>query len=375
MGPASCPPIFQPERPMSRHFLNIGLICISAFSFAPALRADQVVLVAGGTKPVNNLPATESKLDGPFGVDIDRTGTMFIVEISGQRVLKVDSSGTLTRIAGTGAKGNGGDGSPALEAQFNGMHSLAVAPSGDIYLADTWNNRVRKIDARTGLITAVAGTGEMGYSGDGGPATEAKCSGVYCVALDRAGEKLYLADRENRRVRMVELKSGVISTVAGNGEKGVPKDGAAGKDSPLVDPRAVAVDSQGTLYIAERSGFALRAVDRAGKIRTVAGTGEQGPAGDGGEAKAARFGGIKHLYCDAQDNVIIADTDCHTVRKFLPRENKIIRVAGAGEKGSAGVGGPAKDVQLNQPHGVCVDAHGVIYIVDSKNHRILKIVD
>ena len=352
----------------------MGFVSIAVLAFAPTVHAERVVLVAGGDQPVAALPATLSKLISPFGIDFDRSGQMYIIEISGHRVLKVDTSGTLTRIGGIGEKGDQGDGGTALQAQFNGMHNVAVAPSGEIYIADTWNHRVRKIDPRTGVISTVAGAGENGFSGDGGPATAARCSGIYCVSLDPAGERLYLADRENRRIRMVDLATGIITTIAGNGEQGVPHDGADATQAPLVDPRAVAVDSQGTVYVLERAGFALRAIDRNGRIRTVAGSGQQGLEGDGGDAKTARLYGPKHLCCDREDNVIIADTDHHVIRKFLPREGKIVRVAGTGEKGSAGVGGPPENLQLNQPHGVCIDASGTLFIVDSKNHRVLKVV-
>ena len=171
----------------------------------------------------------------------------------------------------------------------------------------------------------------------------------------------------------MDLTSGVVTTVAGNGERGVPGDGAEAVRSPLVDPRAVAVDSQNNVYILERSGHALRVLDRNGKIRTVAGTGRKGSEGDGGDALKASFNEPKHLCVDPEDNVIIADTDNHVIRKYLPRENRVIRVAGSGRRGAGGVGGPARDLELDQPHGVYVDKSGVLYIADSLNNRVLKI--
>src|SRR5262249_49734915 len=154
--------------------------------------------------------------------------------------------------------------------------SLAVAPGGDVYLADTWNNCVRKLDPKSGTITRVAGTGEKGYAGDGGPAVKAQFGGIYCIALDAKAERLYLADLDNRRVRVVNLRNGVVDTVAGNGQKGVPPDGTDARNAPLVDPRAVAVDGAGNVYVLERGGHALRVVEPGGKIRTVAGTGQRG---------------------------------------------------------------------------------------------------
>ncbi len=340
---------------------------------APAVRADKLVLVAGGGSGGDGTAAAQAKLVTPFGVDSDRSGNFYLVEFTGYRVRKIDPWGILTTVAGTGEKGDGGDGGPALKAQFNGMHSLAVTPAGDILVADTWNNRVRKIDARTGLITTIAGTGEKGYDGDDGPALKARFGGIYCLALNAKGQRLYLADLDNHRIRVVDLGSGVVRTVAGNGRRGVPEDGADARTAPLVDPRAVAVDAQGNVYILERSGNALRVVDAAGKIRTVAGTGQKGAGGDGGPARQATLNGPKHLCVDRDGNVIIADTENHLIRKYLPREGKIVRVAGTGKKGAAGLGGPPERAELNQPHGVYVHPSGELYIADSSNNRVLKI--
>jgi DNA-binding beta-propeller fold protein YncE len=352
------------------------VVCFLAFLFSAhqPLRAERAVLVAGGKQPVAALPATESQLDGPFGVDFDTVGQAFLIEISGHRILKIDRVGILTKVGGTGDKGNVGDGGPAMRAQFNGMHSLVVAKSGDIYVADTWNNRVRMVAADSGNIQPVAGTGEKGFSGDGGAALQAKCGGIYCIALDAQQERLYLADLDNRRIRMVELKTGVIATVAGNGERGVPADGAVAAAAPLVDPRAVAADSRGNVYILERSGNALRVVDRAGKIRTVAGTGKPGFSGDGGDAKLAELRGPKHICVDRDDNVLIADAENNVIRKYVAADGRIVRVAGSGTAGSEGVGGPADQLQLKRPHGVGVDQSGTVYIVDSGNDRLLKLV-
>jgi sugar lactone lactonase YvrE len=358
---------------MSRACTFACLILSIFLATTSAARADKLVLVAGGTKDEDGVAATEGKVRGPFAVDFDKTGNTYIAEMIGLRVRKIDAKGILTTIAGTGEKGKGGDDGPALKAQFDGPHHLAVTPNGDVYLADTWNNRVRKIDGKTGVITNVAGTGDKGYSGDGGPATKAKFGGIYCLAFDAKGEKMYVADLDNRRIRVVDLSSGIVTTVAGNGEKGVPKDGDDAKSSPLVDPRAVAVDAKGNVYILERSGHALRVVDPDGKIRSVAGTGKTGATGDGGPAKEATFNGPKHLCVDKDGNVLIADTENHLIRKYLPKDGKIVRVAGNGKKGNAGLDGPPDQAELNQPHGVTVNAAGTIFISDSSNNRVLKI--
>ena len=350
----------------------LGIVACCLASVAPA-RAEKLVLVAGGGDGGEGSPAREAKLQAPFGVDFDRAGNLFLVEYTGHRVRKIDRKGILRTVAGTGEKGYAGDDGPAVKARFNSMHSLAVTPQGDIYVADTLNNRVRKIDGRTGEIRTIAGTGDKGFRGDGGPATKARFSGIYCIALNGKGEKLYLADLDNRRIRVVDLHSGVVETVAGNGERGVPKDGAEARKAPLVDPRAVAVDAKENVYILERGGHALRVVDTEGKIRTVAGTGKKGFRGDGGEALRAEFNGPKHLCVDRNGDVLIADTENHVIRKYLPREGKIVRVAGTGRKGRAGLEGSPRSAELNQPHGVAARSDGAIYISDSSNHRILKI--
>jgi DNA-binding beta-propeller fold protein YncE len=337
-------------------------------------RAGRLVQVAGGGTGGDGTSADRAELTGPFGVGFDDQGTLFFVEMTGNRVRKIGPDGLVTTLAGSGQKGNGGDDGPAARAELNGPHSLVVARNGDIYVADTWNNRVRKIDARTGRITNVAGTGRKGFSGDGRTATQAEFGGIYCLALDEDGQLLYLADLDNRRIRRIDLRAGIVATVAGNGEKGVPADGAIARSSPLVDPRAVALDWQGKVYILERSGHVLRVVDRSGKIRTVVGDGRQGDSGDGGDARHARLNGPKHLCVDARGNVLIADTENHRIRVYHPEDGTIQKLAGTGRKGTNGLGGPPADAELSQPHGVTIGPGGIVYIADSSNNRILKIV-
>jgi DNA-binding beta-propeller fold protein YncE len=331
---------------------------------AAASAAERIELVAGG-KP--------GELEMPFDVKIDRAGNALVVEFTGNRLRQVDPQGNLTTLAGSGRKGAAGDGGPALDAQFDGMHALAIGPNGAVYLADTWNSRVRKLDPRSGKLSNFAGTGQKGFAGDGGPAEKAQLGNVYCVALDPAGKRMVLADLDNRRIRAIDMATRTVSTLAGNGEKGAPSDGADARRSPLVDPRAVAADAAGNVYILERSGHALRVVGPDGKIRTLAGTGKPGHSGDGDDARQATLNGPKHLAIDAEGNVLIVDTENHAIRKYLPREGKIVRVAGTGKPGSAGVGGPPQQCELNRPHGVCVSPSGDIYIADSDNHRLLRI--
>jgi hypothetical protein len=346
-----------------RHYVVLTIFL--TFHLASAARADKLVLLAGGGTETNNVPATKAKLDGPFGVDFDSAGNMYIVEFTGQRLLRVDAKGMLTVLAGTGKKGDSGDDGPAAKATFNSMHSLLVAPNG-IYLADTWNNRIRVLipllatSKVSPVVLPFAGTGKKGYAGDGDIALKAEFTGIYSLAFNKDRSELFLADLENRRIRFIDMKTGIVDTFAGNGKKGVPADGAEAKTAPLVDPRAVAVDRH-----------ALRVVDRQGKIRTVAGTGNAGS--DLGDALKAQLSGPKHLCIDLDDNVIIADSGNHRIVKYSPRDSKVTLVAGTGKKGESGNGGPALEVPLNEPHGVCVNAAGVLYIVDSNNNRVFRL--
>jgi DNA-binding beta-propeller fold protein YncE len=345
-----------------------------ALVITTAARADKLVLVAGGGTGGDGSPAAEAKLIQPFGVDFHEKGIVLVEMAKGERVRLISPDGTLTTLAGKlGEKGDVGDGKPGADARFNGMHSLAIGPDGNAYLADTWNNRVRILDLKTGIVSPFAGTGEKGFSGDGGPAVKAKFGGCFCVSFDPARKNCFITDLDNKRIRKVELASGIVTTVAGNGKGGIPKDGELATEQPLVDPRAHAVDAKGNLYILERGGHALRVVDAAGRIRTVAGTGKPGMGT--GPALQSAFNGPKHLSIDTDGSVLIADTENHRIVRYIPSEETIALVAGTGKKGAAGVGGDPRKAEFNQPHGVIVHPKTKdIYISDASGGRVLKIV-
>ena len=350
------------------------LIAFTLFALAQPTRADKLILVAGGGDLADGQDAAKAKLIQPFGVDFFRHGEILIVEMAkGERLRVVTDTGKLHTLAGRmGVKGNEGDGKPGDEARFNGMHSLAVGPDGNVYLADTWNNRIRVFDSKAGIVRAFAGTGEKGFSGDGGHADKARFGGCFCVAFDPSGKNLFITDLDNRRIRRVDMATKIVSTVAGNGQKGVPKDGEPATSQPLVDPRAACADKDGNLWILERGGHALRVVDAKGRIRTVAGTGTKGMGT--GQALAATMNGPKHLCIDHDGSVLIADTENHRIIRYSPKDGTITSVAGTGQKGTAGVGGNPLKAEFNQPHGVIIHPKTrEVFISDASNGRVLKI--
>jgi DNA-binding beta-propeller fold protein YncE len=352
----------------------IFVFCHASLSTSPTAKIE---LVAGvGDGPLGG-PVKGAQLFEPFGVVFDKQGNWYICEYKGHRITKVDREGKISSFAGTEKVAYSGDGGPANQASFNQPHGIVITKDQQMYVADTRNHCVRKIDLKTNRISTIAGTGQPGYAGDGGPADKATFKEAYAIDVNRAGDKLYIADLGNRRIRLVDLKSGVVKTIAGNGETGVPADGAEAVNGPLVDPRAVAVDSKGNIYILERRGNALRVVDAKGKIRTLI-----GPASATGDNTFAarsqaelKMNGPKHLCVDARDNVIIADSENHVILKYTPRDGKAVVIAGTGEKGSRLVADDPLRTQLNRPHGVFVHPTGALYISDSDNNRVLKMMN
>jgi DNA-binding beta-propeller fold protein YncE len=334
------------------------LLAIAFLLATPTLQAARIVLLVG---------SEATPLHEPFGAQADQKGNVFIIEMmSGNRLLKLDSHGVLAPIAGTGTPGGGGDGGAPLQAQFQGPHNLALLPDGDILIADTWNGRIRRVDRKAGRIVTVPGFGV--------PEDKARGAGPYSIAVDPAGTHVYIADLQ--RVHALDLATATDKIVAGNGKKGRPMEGALATESPLVDPRAVAVDKHGNVYILERGGHALRVVDPAGHIRTVVNVeGKKGATGDDGPAVAATMNGPKFICIDRDDGVLIADAENNLIRKYWPKDGKITRIAGTGVKGSSGLGGDPLHCELNRPHGVSVDpVSGDLLITDSYNNRVLKLL-
>jgi DNA-binding beta-propeller fold protein YncE len=351
------------------------LLCLSTLLLSTAAAAERLVLVAGGGdggEGGEGVQAAAARLDQPFAIAF-AGAIAYTAEEHGNRVRRIAADGTITTIVGTGAKGDSGLGGPGAQALVNGPHHLLPMSDGALLIADTYNFRVLRYDPATGVVAAFAGTGRKGFAGDGGPAVVAQCGNAYCLAPSLDGGRVYLADIDSRRIRAIDVRTGVMSTVAGNGQKGAPADGAKAVDAPLLDPRAVAVDSQDRLYILERGGHCLRVVERDGTIRTVAGSGQKGDSGDGGDARQATFNGPKHLFVDRDDSVLIADTENHVIRRYTPKDGRVVRIAGTGKAGKGDPGAPL-ETALDRPHGVQIGPDGALYIADSNNNRILKLV-
>ena len=227
---------------------------------------------------------------------------------------------------------------------------------------------MRRVDGTTGIITTVAGTGEPGYSGDGGPGDRAQLREPNDCFLDSRGG-LLIADIQDQRVRRLDLASGIISTFAGNGEKARHGDGLPAQEASILGARAICQDRSGNTYIAEREGNGVRQVDVQGIMSTLAGTGERGYSGDGGPALLATWGAPKAIRCDGQGNIIVVDTENHAIRRIDAGSGIVTTIAG-GHQGGDGDGGDATQAGLDRPHGCEVGREGNIYIADSNNHRV-----
>jgi sugar lactone lactonase YvrE len=307
-------------------------------------------------------------------VALDARGNVYIADTYNYRVRKVNARGKITTVAGNGAYGYSGDGGPATRAKLQFVVGVALDQKGNLYIADPAdegaNTRIRRV-APDGTITTFAGTASRGFAGDGGPATKAQLSSPSGVAVDGRGD-VYIADGGNFRVREV-TPNGTISTVAGNGKSGFSGDGGRATAAG-VNPIAVAVDANGNLYISDYANNRVRKVDTAGIIATVAGNGRPGFSGDGGRATSARLNDPRGLAVDSHGNLYIADSRNNRVRKVTPA-GKITTVAGKSRAPFTDDYGPATSARLQTPTGVAVDAQGNLYIADVRNNRVRKVGD
>ncbi len=311
-------------------------------------------------------PATSAQLDAPRGVAVDFSGNIYIADTQNDRIREVSTSGTITTVAGTGTAGYSGDDGPATSAQLDGPQGVAADSSGNIYIADTQNDRIREVSA-SGTITTVAGNGTIGYGGDSGPATSAEMFDPCGVAVD-SSRTIYIADTNNDRIREVSA-SGTITTVAGTGTAGYSGDDGPAASAELNVPQDVAVDSSGNIYIADTQNDRIREVSASGTITTVAGTGTAGYGGDGGPAASAELNVPQGVAVDSSGNIYIADTQNDRIRE-VGTSGTITTVAGNGVQGYAGDGSAASSAELNEPFSVKINSSGTVYIDDNGNNRV-----
>src|SRR5919109_1986059 len=295
--------------------------------------------------------ARRAELNQPFDVALDVRGNLYFSDANNHCVRRVArDSGVITTVAGTAQPGYSGDGGPATRAQLNSPYGIALDAVDNLYIVDRLNACIRVVEATTGVIHTVAGTGQAGYSGDGGPAPRAQLQEPNDVVLDGRG-RAFIADVRDHRVRVVDLASGIITTFAGTGEAGSSGDGGPANRAALFGPRALAFGPTGDLYICLRNDHKVRQVDmHTGLISTVAGTGTQGYMGDHGPALRATFNGPKEIAVDSHDNILLVDTENHCIRRIDSAIGLVTTVAGTGQPGGSGDGGPATTAALRRPH-------------------------
>ena len=350
------------------HALFLAVLCAADLS-----AAEWTISTFAGTGKQGHSgdggPATAAQIDNPFGLVRGPDGAIWFCEYTGQRIRRVAPDGTISTVAGTGKKGYSGDGGPALEATFNLPHELRFDAAGDLFIVDMTNHAVRKVDMKTKIITTIAGTGKPGYSGDGGPATKAELKQPHSIQFGPEGA-LYICDIGNHVIRRLDMKTGVISTFAGTGKPGDTPDGAPIKGTPLKGPRSLDFDRAGNLWLATREGNQVFKFDlKAGKIHHIAGTGAKGFTGNGGPAREATLSGPKGIAIDAAGNVWLADCESHSVRMVDAKTGRLELIAGTGGRGDGPDGDPLK-CKMARNHGIFCDADGSVFIGDSESHRV-----
>lgn len=313
---------------------------------------------------------SDREVNNPYGLVIGPDDALYFCDLDNQRIRRLDlRTRRTTTIAGNGERGYAGDGSRAVDASLNMPHEIQFDADGHLYIAERDSHVIRKVDAKSGRISTFAGVGKAGFSGDGGPANRAELRQPHSIAFDRSRRRLFICDIGNHRVRQVDLATGVITTFAGTGERSPTPDGARLDGTALNGPRTIAFDRGGNLYLALREGNAIYRIDTKSRtIHHLAGTGEQGYAGDGGPARAATLAGPKGLAW-FRDRLYVADTENHVIRRVDLKSGAIETVLGTGRRGD----GPEPDPHrcaLARPHGVLVDGRGALYVGDSEAHRI-----
>jgi DNA-binding beta-propeller fold protein YncE len=354
------------------------VLFVAAFSTSARAETYTIETVAGTGRPGDNGGAglaTRTNIDQPFGVEIGPDGALYITEVGQHRVRRLDlKSGQLTTVAGCGQKGYAGDGGPATEALLNEPYEVRFDPRGNMVFVEMQNHVVRRVDRQTGRIQTIAGTGRPGYAGDGGLATKAEFRQPHSIAFDRAGA-LFIADIGNHRIRRIDPETGDIRSIAGNGEKKLPISGSKAEGQAILGPRALVADGP-WLWIALREGNSVWRLNfESGLISHVAGSGKKGFSGDGGNPLAATFDGPKGIAIDPGGRIAVMDTENQAVRQIDLGQNLMSTIAGQGPKakGFGGDGGSASEALFDRPHGICTASDGSIYVGDTNNHRVRKL--
>ena len=356
---------------------TLWLATTVAVAGARLARAEVVVLVGDAAGRVAKDP-DPARMNEPFAIAFDAERRMYGVEYTrGNRLFRVAADGTVEFVAGRFHVSNPRDAlapdatTAAADVRFHGLHDVAIGRDGLVYVADTFNHRIRAFTPTTTAVTVVAGSGQAGFSGDGGPAVAAALKQAYCCSLVPAGDALLVADIGNHRLRRVNLRAMTVETLAGNGTAGRPVDGAAPLETPLAGPRAACITADGTIYLALREGNALVEI-KGGSVRTVVNAaGTSGYSGDGGPGREALLAGPKYVSLDRCGRVLIADTENHCIRRYDPATGIITTVAGIPTKMAAGVGADLRSTHLARPHGCTIAPDGRLVIADSDNDRIL----
>ena len=351
-------------------------ITVSALWASQAAFAAEVITVAGTGENGyfgDGKLATVAGVGGPFGVVIGPDQALYICETTSHVIRRVDpKNGHISTVVGTGERGNSGDGKLATKAQVDEPYEIRFDRSGNLFFVDMKAACIRRVDHETGRITTVAGTGQEGFAGDGGPAAQSKMKRPHSIALDDAGN-LYICDIGNHRIRRVDHASGHITTFAGTGKKQPTPNGAPISGTPLNGPRALDFDGR-DLLLALREGNAVYRMNLASMtLHHLAGTGKSGYSGDGGPAITAKLAGPKGVAVGPKGDIYLADTESHTIRVIRSVDGTIETLVGDGQQGDGPDGDP-RHCRLSRPHGVHVDVLGNVYIGDSGNHKVRQLI-
>jgi streptogramin lyase len=320
-------------------------------------------------------PASSINVGQPFGVEIGPDSALYITEVQNHRVRRLDLvKRELTTVAGCGKRGYSGDGGPATAAEMNEPYEVRFDRDGNMFIVEMKSHIVRRVDARTKTISTIAGTGKQGFSGDGGPAVKAMLSQPHSIAIDRDGA-VYVADIGNHRIRRIDPKTGIIETIAGNSKRTPPRDGQVARGNSILGPRALFMDGD-TLWIALREGHSVWRMQLTdGILHHVAGTGQAGYTGDGGPALEAKFNGPKGIAAAPNREVFVTDSGNNAIRRIDLQSGLITTIAG--DKSQRARLSDQRDIDslasLNQPHGLCVSTDGSVFIGDTSNHRVLRV--